>query len=349
MVNRIVKGMMGVLIFPLLLSGCLFGPEEKESAPIDPPPKQPELKEKESPDLQKDQKDSTASQDNMELYFLTDTGHVAPYSLNIPKVEGIAKEALKYMVEDGPAQSMLPKGFSGILPRETKVKGLDIQSNTATIDFSKDFLNYRDEMEEKILSAITWTLTGFESVKKVNIWVNGRPLQEMPKKKSPAQGLTRDKGINLEVAQGVKASQSMPVTLYFLGQSEDNTIYYVPVTRMINRQKNVAEAALKELIKGPQQGSELSTALAETTEINGVKMDGKTAVADFGKQLLEYSDEGKASQDAINTIILSLTENTHAKNVKITVDGKSEEVVNPQGEKGDRPVTRPKRINPVSY
>ncbi|OYD08299.1 GerMN domain-containing protein [Paludifilum halophilum] len=346
--NRFIKGMIGVLLFFLLLSGCLFGPEGKESSPIDPPPKSSEKKEQSS-EKSKDQADSSDAKGSLELYFLTDTGYVVPYALNIPKVEGIAKEALDYMVKGGPAQSMLPEGFSGILPKGTEVKGLDIQKGTATIDFSKEFLSYDPGMEEKILSAVTWAVTGFDSVNKVNIWVDGRPLETMPKKKSPAQELTRDRGINLEIAQGVKASQSMPVTLYFLGQTEEDEVYYVPVTRMIDRQKNVAKAALTELVKGPQHGSDLVNALVDTTEINSVQIKGDTAVADFGKQLLEYSDEKKASQDALNTIVLSLTENTSAKKVKITVEGEGETAAKTLGDPFDKPVTRPKRINPVAF
>src|SRR5690606_32360609 len=219
-------------------TGCLFGPE-KESAPIDPPPKNSQQQE-EKQESSDDEK--SAKQNQLELYFLSDEGMVVPYSLNVPKVEGIAKEALEYMVKGGAAEKELPEGFSGILPKGTEVQGLDIKDGTAIVDFSKKFLDYEAKMEDDILSAVTWTLTGFESVKKVNIQVDGRKLETMPKGKTPAQGLTREMGINLELAQGVDASNSMPVTLYFLGQSKDNTVYYVPVTRMINRQEDVAKA-----------------------------------------------------------------------------------------------------------
>ncbi|PTM58220.1 GerMN domain-containing protein [Desmospora activa] len=339
--KSLLRGALVLALVPLVLTACLFGPE-KESAPIDPPPQSSGDEEKEQKSKSKEEESAAKEEGEMELYFLTDTGYVVPYSLNIPKVEGIAKEALQYMVKDGPASSMLPKGFSGILPEGTKINGLDIRKGTATIDFSKEFLSYDAALEEKILSAVTWSLTGFDSVQRVDIRVDGRPLQAMPKGKNPAVGLTRNGGINLELSQGVDASSSMPVTLYFLGQTENNDVYYVPVTRMIKRKGNTAEAALQELVKGPQHGSELVTALAETTRVNSVKVEGDTAVADFGKELLQYSDEQEASKDALQTIILSLTENTAAKKVKITVEGESD--VDAEG--FDKPVTRPDRINP---
>ncbi|WP_091839192.1 GerMN domain-containing protein [Marininema halotolerans] len=350
-----LKGAVALIAFPLLLSGCMFGPDQEGATPIDPPPKKMDTNEKDKSNEKSkenqssgktDKKGSTAKaakKNELELYFMTDSGYLAPYALNIPKVEGIAKEAVKYMVKDGPGESMLPKGFSGILPKNTQVKGLEIKEGTATINLSKEFLSYKKEMEGDILSAITWTLTGFDSVKRVNIQVDGKALETMPKGKSAAQHLTRAGGINVELAQGIDAAHSMPVTLYFLGQTPENDIYYVPVTRMINRSSNVAEATLKELVRGPLTGSDLVTALAETTKVNGVQVKGDTAIADFGKELLQYSDKHEASEDALKTIILSLTENSAVKKVKITVDGKSDVSEDKSFEK---PVSRPEKVNP---
>lgn len=348
---NMIRASLALMIIPLTLTGCLFGPEQKTSAPIDPPPANAlkqnahpvQAGEKAEMKTVKDEKKTSA----LELYFLMDTGYVVPYALHIPSVQGIAKEAMKYMVKDGPGEAMLPEGFSPILPKGTKIKGLSIQDGTATIDFSKEFLNYDPKMEEKILSAITWTLTGFNNVKEVNIWVEGRPLAVMPKGKTPAQGLTRKRGINVEIAEGVNLSQSMPVTLYFLGQTPDNSVYYVPVTRMVNRSKNVGEASLKELIKGPMYNSNLSGTLDAATEVHRVEVKGDTVLVDFGEQLLQYDEQHSASKDALNTIVLSLTENTSAKKVKITVNGKQSFTASGQkGQQFVQPVTRPQMINP---
>jgi germination protein M len=343
--GRITCTVLVLLLMPLVLTGCLFGPEQKTSAPIDPPPAGVEKKYEQQAVMSKSGGKATAeNQVRIQLYFLADNGYVVPYAVDMPKVEGIAKEAMKMMVKGSQAESMLPEGFSGILPKGTQVKGLNIQDGTATVDFSKEFLSYQPELEEKILDAVTWTLTGFDTVKRVDIWVDGRPLKAMPKGKTPAQGLTRNRGINLELAEGVNISQSMPVTLYFLGQASDNTVYYVPVTRMINRTDDVAATVMRELILGPKHGSGLSGALAETLQVNKVQVKGDTVLADFGEQLLQYSNEKSASKDAVQTIVLSLTENTGAKKVKITVNGKREATV--EGKPLDRPVSRPEIVNP---
>ena len=340
--RRIARICLILVLIPLILTGCLFGPEEKATSPIDPPPKESKQKE-DSSDLSADQPSAVTAKEKsgVELYVKAKEGYLVPYTVGLPRVEGIAKEAVTYLIKDGPAKSVYPEGLEAVLPKETEVKGINIKDGTATVDFSKGFLSYDAAQEEEMLSAITWTLTGFDSVKRVDIQVNGHPLEVMPKKKTPAQNLTRQSGINLELAEGVNIGRSMPVILYFLGQLPDNSVVYVPVTRMVNQNDDLEKIVLNELVKGPKQGTKLSSALAATTQINSVKLQGDTVSADFGEQLLQHGDEQKVSADAIRTIVLSLTENTVAKKVKISVDGKAD-----IGSQGNQPVTRPKQINP---
>lgn len=331
------------LLMILTLSGCIYGPEQKTNRAIDPPPKHVERAYEQAVQatLQKEATMKKETKGGVELYFLSNTGHVVPYTIHIPNVKGIAKETLAYMVKGGEGEKLIPKGFSALLPKGTKVLGLDIQNGTATIDFSKEFLNYDPKLEEKILTAVTWTLTGFPSVEKVNIRVNGQPLEIMPHQKNVAQGLTRHKGINVELSEGVNISQSIPVTLYFMGQTEENQTYYVPVTRMINRTENIAEASLKELIRGPKQQSNLVSPLDSSLKVNKVQQTDEMVVADFDEHLLQYGNQQQASKDAIETISLCLTENTALKKVRITVNGKKIHTETPQ------PMMRPKTINPI--
>jgi germination protein M len=348
MKKRWFPASVALLLMPMALAGCLFGPEQKSSGAIDPPPShaqnldaQPvDSKRKENLEAKEQVKTS-----GVEMYFLSNEGYVVPWTLKLPTTKSMAKQAIKFMVKGGPGEALLPKGLSPVLPKGTRIKGLDIHNGTAVVDFSKEFLNYEAAQEEKILNAITWTLTGFPKVKEVNIWVEGKKLQVMPKNKTVAQGLTRNRGINLEPAMGVNLTRSMPVTVYFLGQTPDHTVYYVPVTRMVDRNDNVAEAVLRELVKGPLQNSGLSGALVPSLEIRQAKVQGDVVLADFGEELLQYQDQKAPSKEALQSIVLSLTENTGAGKVKILVGGK-QQVLAEHGKELEQPVSRPQSINP---
>jgi germination protein M len=343
MPNSLIKRSFAWLILPLMLTGCTWG-DKPASQAIDPPPTNAKLDAEPVVVKRAEVKKGRGT----ELYFLTDAGYVVPYTVEVPAGKEVAKAAMRLMVKGEAGEQMLPAGFEPILPKNTKIKALNIEDGTATVDFSKEFLNYPADLEEKVLSAVTWTMTGFPKVKEVNIWVEGKPLAEMPKKKTPALHLTRNRGINLERAEGIDISNSMPVTLYFLGQTPDNQVYYVPVTRMVKRTENVAQATLSELIKGPRQQSSLSSAIDQTLQVNKVSVNKNMVVADVGEQLLQYSADHRASKDAVGSLVLSLTENTGLKQVKLTVNGKQN--VSVSGIAGDltKPVMRPEKINPQS-
>lgn len=362
--GNMLRSTLIIALIPLLLAGCLFGPETS-TPEIDPPPdttavdhdtededgEDGEIKETNAEAVETEEETADSSdQVSVELYFKSPEGYVVPYAVAVPKKEGIAEEALNYMIEGGPIaklDSALPEGFSPLLPEGTQILSLNIKKNgVANVDVSKEFLEYETEDEEKILGAVTWALTAWDSVDKVNLWINGEPLEFMPKGNTPAVGMTRkNTALNIEVAEGVQISDSMPVTLYFLGQS-DETTYFVPVTRMVQRNEDVAEATINQLIAGPLKASNLSTEILDNLDVHDIAVEEKTVLADFGEQLLEYGQENRASEHAIQSIVLSLTENTGAEQVKISVNGKTD--VTSQNVSLAEPVNRPDKINPLS-
>lgn len=357
--GNILRSMFTIALIPLLLAGCLFGP--KPSTPeVDPPPDTTAVDDKTGAEMEvteanaesaatETEEAASSKTAQVELYFQGPEGHVVPYTVAIPKTEGIAKESLPYMVNGGPITEIggLPEGFTPLLPKGTNIIGLNIKENgVANVDLSKEFLNYDPEDEEDILGAITWALTAWDSVDTVNLWINGEPLEFMPKGNTPAVNMTRENtAINIEVAEGVQISNSMPVTLYFLGQSGEST-YFVPVTRMVSRDKDVAKVAIEELIAGPLQSSQLNTEILDNLDVHEIAVKDNTVIADFGEQLLEYGQENKASENAIQSIVLSLTENTGADEVKLSVNGKTD--VSSQNLSLAKPVSRPEKINPFS-
>ncbi|WP_051272291.1 GerMN domain-containing protein [Shimazuella kribbensis] len=334
------RAMVCMLLFPVALTGCFSGPNVKASNPIDPPQGDARVVQAPATSKKEDRGHIT------ELYVMNHDGYVMPFSAKL-QGKSLAKSSLECLVEGSVAAKVLPKGTKSVLPKGTKVLGVKIKKEVATVNFSREFRNYTAQNETKILNAITWTLTGFRNIKSVNIQMEGKDLSVMPKGKSVTQGLTRADGINVEVANGVDISASMPVTLYFISQSEDNSIHYVPVTRLVNRSTNVGETVVKELVRGPLENSHLIGPLDTATTIKEVKLSGKQITANFGKEILQYNDQTAASKSALDSIVLSLTQNMNANKVKIIVDGKTTiGVLNNQGKNVDLPVTRPKHINP---
>lgn len=325
----------------LLASGCSPLGKKEQSQQIDPPPAGADAMATSGKVSQ-----TMANPMQVTVYAKDEKGFVAPIAVQVEKSQGAARKALEYMVDGGPVQGRLPAGFTSLLPKGTEIKGINIveDQKLAIVDFSKMFADYNLQDERKIMEAVTWTLTGFPSVEKVQLRVEGKPLKEMPVGGTPLdEPLTRAIGINVEKPESVEYGQSTPVTLYFLNQNQENYSYYVPVTRLVPRTDNVAEAVIRQLIAGPDQKKGLVAVMAPGAELLKVDKTEELITVNFSDKML--GPDKKAPAEALKAVVLSLTENTNAAaKVQILVNGDAK-VSATDNQSYAKPVSRPQTVN----
>ncbi|MEN8701219.1 GerMN domain-containing protein [Bacillus infantis] len=355
-INKKTTMVSAVLASSVLLSGCgLFGIGEKEK--IDPPKEVSYTEDGETAveetagteTEQAGEEAEVAGTVQTELYLVDKNGYVVPQTLALPKTDSVAKQALEYLVQNGPVTDMLPNDFRAVLPADTKLS-VNVKDKVATVDFSKEFGDYQAEDEEKILESVTWTLTQFDSIEKVKLQMNGHALTEMPVNGTPiSETLSRAKGINMDTSDAVDISNTKSLTVYYLG-GEEGAYYYVPVTKRISAQEdNQVEAVVKELVKGPSFTSNLFTDFMPEVELLGdPKIENGLATLDFNESVYGSFEEKIISQHLLNSLVLSLTEQKGIESVAVTVNGKAE-LVDENGEKLTEPVTRPENVNTGSF
>ena len=343
-----------ILASSVWLAGCgLFNSGEKNQ--IDPPKDvtlvddQTTLEETSGNKKVEGDQAAVESKVKTELYLIDKDGYVVPQTLELPKSEGVAKQALEYLVKDGPVTDILPNGFRAVIPADTQLS-VKIDQGVAIVDFSKEFKNYQKEDELKILQAITWTLTQFDSVEKVKLRINGEDLKEMPVNGTPiSEGLSRASGINLDTSDVVDITDTKPVTVYYVGGVAGN-YYYVPVTRRVSeKSEDNITAAVKELVKGPSLSSNLLTDFVPDIALldKPTVVDGK-ATLNFNDSILGSFKEKKVSQSILNALVLSLTEQPGIDSVEVQVNG-SADLLNEDGKPLSEPVVRPAKVNTGSF
>ena len=344
-----------ILASSVWLAGCgLFETGEKNQ--IDPP-KDVSLVEDQSAleEVSSEEKVEEGDQAEVEakvkteLYLIDKNGYVVPQTLELPKSEGVAKQALEYLVKDGPVTEILPNGFRAVIPTDTQLS-VKIDEGVAVVDFSKEFKNYQKEDELKILQAITWTLTQFDSVEKVQLRINGEDLKEMPVNGTPiSNGLSRASGINMDTSDVVDITNTKAITVYYVG-GEVGNYYYVPVTRRVSeKNEDNITAVVMELVKGPNLSSKLLTDFVPDVALLDppTVADGK-ATLNFNESILGSFKEKKISQSTLNALVLSLTEQQGIESVEVQVNG-SADLLNEDGKPLSEPVVRPERVNTQSF
>ncbi|GFN33686.1 GerMN domain-containing protein [Paenibacillus xylaniclasticus] len=342
----------GVFVVPLLTAGCgVFS--QNTTKEIDPPPVEtqndasttfaPHSMTGSEPTASVDLK---TGETHMTVYLLDNNNYLAPVTLRTTLGDTqLGKKALEMMVDGGPYADQLPAGFRGVLPKGTEVIGYTESEDKklATVDFSQSFANYNANEERKIVEAIAWTLTGIPNVQGVELRLEGAKLEEMPEQAYPLdRPLTRSVGINLETADGVDYSQSVPVTLYFSSETPSGEMYYVPVTRLINRTDDIAKAAIDQLVLGPSEQSSLIGVVTPDVQVKSVTPQDDIVTVDL-------TDEGFAEgqlepADMLQAIVWSVTENTGASKVQIKLNGKTN-ILDENNVSYSQPVERPTVIN----
>ncbi|MEK3658317.1 GerMN domain-containing protein [Paenibacillus sp. FSL E2-8871] len=366
-----IRGISAVclLAVPLALSGCgLFG---SESASIDAPPPEVEAQMLQTSgnttldsgvfgpvtqdDTQTAVKGSTktsqgnASGDRTTVFLEDGNGLLAPVSLSLPKSKDSSalKNSLMALVSKGEYASSVPEGFLGVLPAGTEVQNItvDKKSNLAVVEFNKEFNNYDPLEERKILEAITWTLTGQDDIKSVQLWVDGKKLTEMPLQGTPLdRPLTRTMGINLP-KQGPLLMNSSAVTVYFSTTSPDGIQYYVPVTRFVPAGQEQLTAALNELIAGPESGNGLEMVMTQGTILDSVDA-GQNGVVTVSLTDDMFTDGKGVPAEMLESVVLTVAQNSDDSLVQIRLNGK-ESITDTDNVDYSKPVSAPEYLNEI--
>ncbi|MGZ4122643.1 MAG: GerMN domain-containing protein [Tumebacillaceae bacterium] len=296
-----------------------------------------------------------AKQENMAnvmpttVYVADSNGFVVPLNINVTQTKNVANTTLEHMIQGGTGDAALVgTGLKNILPKGTKVRGISINNGTAKVDFTKEVLNYKTAQEEhEIVDAIVWAMTGVPNVKNVQIAVDGH-IQPTLKMGTPVgMTLSRENGINLQLAENANPSNSTKLTLYFEGASNSGDFtYLVPVTRVIPKVKdsNMVELTMSELAKGPDADG-LGPVLEPTLKVNKADVKDKVATLDLADNFKLSGTQ--AEKDMVNSIVLSVGANAGVDKVQFTVAGKAPAATTAAKSGVDltKPVNLPKVIN----
>ncbi|SDT28864.1 germination protein M [Paenibacillaceae bacterium GAS479] len=280
------------------------------------------------------------------VYLKDASGYLAPVTIQAKLDSKLTPQAqaLELLVDGGAYSKLLPAGFSAVLPKGTQILNVAVDAKTklASVEFSKQFADYNEQDERRILEAITYTLTGMEGIQSVELWEEGEKLPEMPIGQFPLdRALSRSIGINLEAEDGVDYTLSTPVTLYFSSKTEAGDSYFVPVTRLVPRTTDKLTAALDQLAAGPLEESSLIPVWLPNVSAKVTQNKG-TLTLDLLDE--EYKKGDVAPSEMMNAVVLSLTENAGIGQVQIKLNGASD-FKDDLNMSYTEPVSRPEQLN----
>lgn len=238
------------------------------------------------------------------IYLLDESNYLSRTKISANNKDNISKstDLIESLTIDGKKKEIIKNGFKALIPKGTKLLNLSLKEKILTIDFSEEFNNVKEEYEEKMIEALTYTLTSVEGIDKIEILINGKKLTKLPNsKKELPEYLDKDYGIN-KVYELTSLNDIYSYTVYYVN-TFNNEQYYVPVTKYIN---NENQDKVKIII------DELATSLTYETNL--------MSYLDTNVKLLDYEIiDDKIKLNFNNLILSDITSNTILEEVLYTI------------------------------
>lgn len=233
-------------------------------------------------------------------YYEDQDGFVVPVNTKIAWEEGIAKATLRSMVVGSEAEKRIAQSnLHGVLPEGTEIRGMSIKDGLCRVDFSKNILNTSSyDQEENMISAITYTLTEFPTIDKVELLVEGQALASLSKGYAINTAFER-KNINL-----YGSADGVNYTVFYKAPDTEVEGHYVPLTFSASKVSNAAAQVVEKLFTGPPADTKLSNKIPVGINLKGVDIRGDKAVVNLGVEAVNLSKEEYKDMNAIVVLCL---------------------------------------------
>lgn len=254
------------------------------------------------------------------LYYRNEAGYLVPVRKQIPWETGIAKAALRNII-DTPAlrEDLSLIGLEPIIPVGTEIVGMSIgEDGLCKINFNNQVLNYESKkQEENLITGVVYTLTEFSSIKEVQFMVDGKVLSNL-EFGTPVSTPIKREDINLVDSSNEEGSD---VLVYYKGTTNGEYEYYVPVT--VHSSAPNEFTALEKLFEGAPEASGLYTDIPEGVYLQDVVVSEGIAFVDLIAENKDILSQQITFDRMSKNIGLTLNQFKNIEIVEILIGGKT--------------------------
>lgn len=257
------------------------------------------------------------------VYLLDNNNYVSRTVMSIDSsdIVNMAYDMIDALTIGGKNENKIQNGFKGIIPSLVTVKDIKIVDGILTIDFSKDFLEIKEEYEEAMMEAIIYTLTGIKGIDKINILVEGEKLTNLPNSnKLLPEFLDRSYGINKEYNL-VSLNDIDSYIVYYVSKNNGSN-YYIPVTKYVNdKESDKIKVIINELASSYISETNLSSYLSNNIKLLDYEIEDDIIKLNFNSDIFSDITSNNILEEVIYTISLSIMDNIMVNEVVFMVDG----------------------------
>lgn len=241
------------------------------------------------------------------IYLLDDNNYLLKVNIsvkddlmdNIPIVINSLKDGSRHY-----------SGLRGIIPHDTKINNVSLKNGILDIDFSKEFLNINNDLIEKEIESIVYSLLDFNEVSGVRILINKRPLKELLNIEID-DVLNKDFGINKEYT--IRSMNDIRKVVLYFYEEKDSNRYYVPVTKYLNSKDDKIKIIIDNLKSNYLVKTNLMSYLNEKIAIESYQELNDTVTISFAS-VIDFNDK-EPLEEVIYTLSNSIIDSNIATKV----------------------------------
>lgn len=213
--------------------------------------------------------------------------------------------------------NIFPDKLRGVINSDVKVNKVSLDNDTVIVDFNKKILNINKNSLEKVVEALVYSITELNDVNNVKITVDSCDVDGY------SGLLNRSMGINKEY--DYTSFQNLTCVVIYYNEIIDDDIYYVPVTKYINTDKDKVDIIVEELTTSYIYQDNLGSILDEELKLTNKEFIDDLLILDFNLDL------SKAKEEVLYTLSYSLFDNYDINTISFKCQGKEYKNITKRG------------------
>ena len=252
------------------------------------------------------------------VYLLSKNDYLVRKNIYLDSDDNVLniKKALSYLIESD--NNKYSNELMGVIPKGTKINEVICGDDLVTIDFSKEILSVSIGHEKHMISSIVYTIMDLVDVEGVSILVDGELLRSYPNT-GEVFGSVLNKSIGINNRYDITSRKDINRVVLYYVDLIDEDIYYVPVTKYINDDREKVKIIIEELKSSYLSEVNLMSFLNSNVKLIDYQMENDIFFLNFDDYLFDSND--KILEEVMYTISYSIFDNYDVNMVMFLVNG----------------------------
>ncbi len=266
-------------------------------------------------DLKTDIQASVNTQ-NIELFLLDENNYVVPVTKSM-QANMDTTDYIKMIFDLYTSNcNSLPLGLRSPIVSSSRLIDWDIINKKLTLNVTKEFLNYDEAIERKVLESLAYSFTQFDEVDSVFLKVESDGVEFLKSGYYVGSGVSKSIGLNIEMDTN-DPYNAHNVVVYYISQNADEE-YLVPVTYI--KDKDVAESMyIFDKMANPPESLSLVTAVDDDVELIDEVTSEAELILNVNSAILNSNNT--LSELLIKQVLLSFGHNNEIESITVLVNG----------------------------